>query len=322
VNPFASCLPLLLQLPVFLALYAAISGRADYLDQTTVQEMANAGFLWIKSVAAGGGGLGKPDPTHILLILYIITQLISTELMLQTQTDKAQKWLMRAMPIVFVFMLWNFPSALFFYWVTTNLWTIGQQLIIRKAMKPIVPVPADDQPKKRSRIVDALVHANEAGQKARDERNVTSQKATKKQANAQGQSRPASSKKAAPGGGKLAAAGKPTTAGDQSGAAAGKQAGAAGKPGTRKPPPGKGKAKAPTRPAPSPAPAADPGDAASAAAEPAGRAAAGSDAPGPASGTRPGRKAEVESPSDNTPAPAAAAPGAAGDESKSGPTES
>lgn len=162
VNPFASCLPLILQLPVFIALYGAISGKTDYLDQTTVKALADAGFLWIKSVAAGGGGLGQPDPTYILLILYVTSQLVSTELMLQTQSDKMQKWLMRSMPIIFVFFLWNFPAGLFVYWVTTNLWTIGQQLLIRKAMRPYQG-PAEDadaKPAKRNRIADALAAAS------------------------------------------------------------------------------------------------------------------------------------------------------------------
>ena len=48
---------------------------------------------------------------------------------------------MRAMPIMFVFFLFRFPAGLFVYWVTTNLWTIGQQLLIRKVMKPKVLEP-------------------------------------------------------------------------------------------------------------------------------------------------------------------------------------
>jgi YidC/Oxa1 family membrane protein insertase len=158
VNPFASCLPLLLQLPVFLALYATIQGFGP-LDapqyQASVDALYQASFLWIPT-------LGLPDPLYILLVLYVVTQLISTELMLVTQTDKTQKMLMRSMPIIFVFFLFNFPAGLFVYWVTTNLWTIGQQLLIRKVMKPFAPGTegaSDAKPAKRSRIVDALVSA-------------------------------------------------------------------------------------------------------------------------------------------------------------------
>ena len=159
VNPFASCLPLLLQLPVFITLYAAIKGLGPLSApeyQPSVQALNHASFLWIPE-------LGLPDPTYILLVLYVVTQLISTELMLATQTDKTQKMLMRSMPIVFVFFLFNFPAGLFVYWVTTNLWTIGQQLLIKKVMKPHVPVPADAKPAKRSRIIDAIVSSQKPG---------------------------------------------------------------------------------------------------------------------------------------------------------------
>lgn len=159
VNPFASCLPLLLQLPVFLALYATIQGFGP-LDapqyQASVDALYRASFLWIPT-------LGLPDPYYILLVLYVVTQLISTELMLVTQTDKTQRMLMRSMPIIFVFFLFNFPAGLFVYWVTTNLWTIGQQLLIKKVMKPFTPGKADTNPAKRSRIVDALVSAQKPG---------------------------------------------------------------------------------------------------------------------------------------------------------------
>ena len=133
VNPFASCLPLILQLPVFFALYWTIKGT-DYLPKSETLALATAPFLWLPH-------LGKPDPYYILLVIYIVTQLVSTELMLTPQTDKTQKMMMRAMPIMFVFFLKNFPSGLFVYWVTTNLWTIGQQLVIRKTM-PIVALEA------------------------------------------------------------------------------------------------------------------------------------------------------------------------------------
>ncbi len=206
VNPFASCLPLLLQLPVFIALYYAIRGT-DYLDPTTTKALADAGFLWIKSVAAGGAGLGQPDPTHVLLVLYVVTQLISTELMLATQSDKMQKWLMRLMPIMFVFFLWSFPAGLFVYWVTTNLWTIGQQLLIRKAMKPYTPSADNGKPVKRSRIVDALVTAQDKGDKGP----ASTSGATQKKGPATQRTAQAASKSGSGQGAKTAGGGKQTS---------------------------------------------------------------------------------------------------------------
>ena len=168
VNPFASCLPMILQLPVFFSLYYAISGRAGYLNTgtyaVTTAALKNASFLWLPH-------LGKPDPYYILLIIYVISQLVSTELMLTPTTDKQQKMLMRFMPVAFVFILFRFPSGLFLYWITTNLWTIGQQLIIKRTMPtPEVIMPTGKAPqkvaaasggKKRGRFMESILAAQE-----------------------------------------------------------------------------------------------------------------------------------------------------------------
>jgi YidC/Oxa1 family membrane protein insertase len=168
VNPFASCLPLLLQLPVFIALYAAIKGLGPLSDpvyQASVQALNNASFLWLPH-------LGQPDPYYILLVLYVASQMISTELMLATQSDKTQKMLMRAMPIIFVIFLYRFPAGLFVYWVTTNIWTIGQQLIIRRTMpKPEeLAARAKTQPKKRSRFMEAIMASQGEAVRQREEK--------------------------------------------------------------------------------------------------------------------------------------------------------
>lgn len=168
VNPFASCLPLILQLPVFIALYAAIKGLGPLSGaayQQSVELLNQAPFLWIPE-------LGKPDPTYILLILYVVSQMVSTELMISTQSDQTQKWIMRAMPIMFVLFLFRFPAGLFVYWVTTNIWTIGQQLIIRKTMpKPEeLAARAKAKPQKRSRFMEALMAGQQEASRQRDQR--------------------------------------------------------------------------------------------------------------------------------------------------------
>ena len=205
VNPFASCLPLLLQLPVFISLYAAIKGVGPLsapVYQPSVLALSHASFLWIPH-------LGLPDPYYILLILYVVTQLISTELMLSNQTDKSQKMIMRAMPIMFVFFLFRFPAGLFVYWVTTNVWTIGQQLLIRKVMKPKDLETMTAKPAKRSRFMEAITAAQGERMQTREEL-IAKQKAER-----------------AKQGGAKQAAGQP-----------------AAKKGARKaPPPGKGKSK-------------------------------------------------------------------------------
>lgn len=168
VNPFASCLPLILQLPVFISLYAAIKGLGPLEAvqyEASVKALEAAPFLWIPH-------LGFPDPYYILLILYVVTQMISTELMVATQSDQTQKWIMRAMPIVFVAFLFNFPAGLFVYWVTTNVWTIGQQLIIKKTMpKPEeLAAQAKAKPKKRSRFMEVMMASQGEAMKQREQK--------------------------------------------------------------------------------------------------------------------------------------------------------
>jgi len=234
VNPFASCLPLILQLPVFFALYWTIRGTS-YLPVEETKALYNASFLWLPK-------LGEPDPYYILLIIYIATQMISTELMLTPQTDRSQKMMMRAMPLIFVFILKNFPSGLFVYWVTTNLWTVGQQLLIRRTM-PIVPLEAvagsggggkggkaaPPPPKKRGRFMEAMMAAQEQRQAQVEERRKG-------------------------GSGGSAGGGSGAKKGAAKGGSAGKPSGKqGGKKGGKRPPPGKG---ASARPKPS-APAAE-----------------------------------------------------------------
>lgn len=144
VNPFASCLPLLLQLPIFISLYYAIRGE---------EALQGATFLWFT--------LGSPDPYYILLIVYVASQLVSTELMLTPESPAQQKWMMRAMPLIFVFVLRSFPSGLFVYWITTNLWSIGQQATIKYLVKKHPPKPVDPSTRKESRFMQAMNRAQE-----------------------------------------------------------------------------------------------------------------------------------------------------------------
>ena len=131
------------ELPIFFCLYYAIRGTP---------ELREAHFLWLT--------LGARDPYFILLVFYVVSQLVSTELSLTYTSDPRQKWMMRAMPLFFVVVLLNFPSGLFVYWVTTNLWTVGQQLIIRKTMKTL-PATQPAKPRKASRFMEAMTAAQE-----------------------------------------------------------------------------------------------------------------------------------------------------------------
>ncbi|MBA3327362.1 MAG: YidC/Oxa1 family membrane protein insertase [Solirubrobacterales bacterium] len=147
INPFASCLPLLLQLPFFLGLFYLLQGdlRNEICGQTAkecgkvVGANGSEKFLFIPDLtaAATGGVLAA------LIVLYIGSQLISSVLMTVT-ADKNQRRLMIALPFVFTVFIISFPAGLIVYWITTNLWTVGQQYIVRKTIGPIVPLKTGD----------------------------------------------------------------------------------------------------------------------------------------------------------------------------------
>jgi YidC/Oxa1 family membrane protein insertase len=75
----------------------------------------------------------------ILIVLYVGSQLFST-LLMSTTTDRTQRMIFLALPFVFVTFVIRFPAGLLVYWITTNLWTIVQQSIIKKRLGPLRPV--------------------------------------------------------------------------------------------------------------------------------------------------------------------------------------
>jgi YidC/Oxa1 family membrane protein insertase len=163
VNPFASCLPLLAQLPVFLALFYMLQDdlRLDVCPDVNPVGTADpqpcgpggaAEFLFIPDITdkATGGVLVA------LIVLYVGSQLLSTILM-STATDKTQRMIFLALPFVFVIFVINFPAGLLVYWITTNLWTIVQQAIVRKRLGPMRPPSADGEAPPMS-IMDRMLH--------------------------------------------------------------------------------------------------------------------------------------------------------------------
>jgi YidC/Oxa1 family membrane protein insertase len=152
INPFASCLPLLAQLPVFLSLFYML--RKDLRFDICPEVQAAHGAPPANPVPCGEGGdagfLFIPDLTDkatgyvlaILIVLYVGSQLFSTLLMSTTQ-DRTQRMIFLALPFLFVAFIINFPAGLLVYWITTNIWTIVQQTIIRKRLGPMRPPGAD-----------------------------------------------------------------------------------------------------------------------------------------------------------------------------------
>ncbi|HSZ15219.1 MAG TPA: YidC/Oxa1 family membrane protein insertase [Solirubrobacteraceae bacterium] len=170
INPLASCLPLLLQLPVFVSLFYMLrtdlkkhicgtqlvsyfnahSGLATkfkvsspissvahlpskFIEETTCNTVSahSAKFLFIPDITNKATGV----VLVVLIVLYVGSQLASTFIATAT-ADPNQRRLMLLLPVVFVVILYRYPAGLLVYWITTNLWTVGQQFLIRRRLPP------------------------------------------------------------------------------------------------------------------------------------------------------------------------------------------
>ena len=161
INPAASCLPMLFQIPVFIALYYTLKNFNTNFLCTTAITSANKGvnpacesivahtnlsFLhfipnitWHTSTFWGG---------YVLLVVYVASQMASGLFMAPT-AQKSQRIIFMVMPLVFVFVIARFPAGLVLYWVTTNLWTVGQGLITRRLVQR-TPAPAPERRSSRT----------------------------------------------------------------------------------------------------------------------------------------------------------------------------
>ncbi|HKU55556.1 MAG TPA: YidC/Oxa1 family membrane protein insertase [Gaiellaceae bacterium] len=142
INPAASCLPMLLQLPVFIALYYTLKHFDSHFHVTKHTDLSFLHFIpsiQDHTTSHWGG--------FVLLFVYVASQMASSFFMMTT-TDKMQRTLFMVMPLFFVFVIAHFPAGLVLYWVTTNLWTVGQGLITRQL---VAKAPAPVTEKRSSR---------------------------------------------------------------------------------------------------------------------------------------------------------------------------
>src|SRR5215213_6429039 len=134
VNPLGSCLPLVLQIPFFISLFYLLRSdtfQADIAD--------NPGFGPIDNLAET---VSDPVLLGVLIVLYVGTQLAASAVT-AISADPTQRRIMFALPFVFVIFIVNFQAGLIVYWITTNVWTIGQQLLVKK----LYPKPAPLDPR-------------------------------------------------------------------------------------------------------------------------------------------------------------------------------
>ncbi len=202
INPLASCLPLLLQLPVFISLFYMLRTDLKFdicgpqlrefysrelgkpitsnsqIPQNAVQHMGHtvkgltevgcnavapgsAKFLFIPDITAKATGA----VLVVLLLLYVGSQIGST-LIATATADPNQRRLMLLLPLVFVVILFRYPAGLLVYWITTNVWTIGQQYLIKRRLpapaKPPDPPPGSANGKPKRPLREAIAAATGA----------------------------------------------------------------------------------------------------------------------------------------------------------------
>lgn len=144
VNPAASCLPILPQIPIFISLFYVL--RDFEKEVFPNYPSSDLSFLngFVENIT---------QPIHesvegwILLVIYGITQLLSMWLSTTTLQSKTQRIIMLVLPVVFIPVVIKFPVGLLVYWMTTNFWTIGQGIVTRRAF----PRPPLELPKRTSR---------------------------------------------------------------------------------------------------------------------------------------------------------------------------
>jgi YidC/Oxa1 family membrane protein insertase len=140
INPASSCLPLLAQFPIFIGLYYTLRNFSKHPPPGDLS--------WLHFVPSIAAHVTSHWSGYVLLAVYIGSQLASTYFM-SASMQQSQRILMYILPFAFIFVIARFPAGLVLYWMTTNLWTVGQGLITRRLI-PKVGAP-DIGPKRSSR---------------------------------------------------------------------------------------------------------------------------------------------------------------------------
>ena len=126
VNPAGGCVPMLLQIPVFFALYQALLGAIELRHAAFIPHLPFTDMVWLADLSA-------KDPYYITPLIMGATMFLQQRLS-PPMGDPMQAKIMMFMPVVFTFLFLNFPSGLVLYWLVNNVLSIAQQwLMVRKA---------------------------------------------------------------------------------------------------------------------------------------------------------------------------------------------
>jgi len=145
INPFAGCLPILIQLPILFALYRVfLTGLDPDSLEGLYSFIHNPGALNPIFV----GLINLAEPSHVLALLAGLAQFLQAKAAFQQKGNtkasssdfsrSMSQSMIYMMPLFMVFIAWNFPAGLALYWVVTMLFSLGQQIIVNKSFKPAV----------------------------------------------------------------------------------------------------------------------------------------------------------------------------------------
>jgi YidC/Oxa1 family membrane protein insertase len=149
INPAASCLPLVAQLPVFFSLYLVLKNFTKHIPP-------GSDLSWLYFVPNITAKADSHWSGYVLLAVYAGSQISSTYFMSQ-QMDKTQRRIMMLLPLVFITVIAHFKVGLVIYWVTTNLWTVGQGLVTRRLVPKTAAAAVPSGTKRSSRAAPAAV---------------------------------------------------------------------------------------------------------------------------------------------------------------------
>ena len=146
VNPFASCLPLLLQLPVFISLFYLLQSD-EFKDE--VRAAGEQSWMFVDNLTEKATG----SELIILLALYIGTSIIAGIIMTGRNASNQQRMIALGLPLVFTPIMIGFPAGLLVYWISTNIWTMGQQAVVKLFFPAAAPpTPEEIQAKTEASV--------------------------------------------------------------------------------------------------------------------------------------------------------------------------
>jgi YidC/Oxa1 family membrane protein insertase len=145
INPASSCLPILPQIPIFFALYFVLR---DFDEEVYPGSGAPTTLDWLSFVPDITANITDHWSGWVLLAVYVASQVASTWYMPMATTSQAQRYIFLALPFVLAIFIVNppggaeFPVGLLLYWMTTNLWTVGQGIVTRRLREQTQPAQA------------------------------------------------------------------------------------------------------------------------------------------------------------------------------------